>query len=106
LLAALRWLRVDALESLQATVEVFPGRPESVAVRSSGLVGSTDKFRQAFLLPEVAVLKQPARIIVPVNMFRPNIMLELLTGQSVRIRLTELIERGNDYDCAIYQSTP
>jgi hypothetical protein len=106
LLAALRWLRVDAVESLRATVEVFPGVPEGIAVRSSGLAGSTDKFREAFLLPLVAVLKQPSRIVLPVNMFRPNIVLEILAGQPSRIRLTDIIERGNDYDCATYQAMP
>jgi hypothetical protein len=106
LLAVLRWVRVDAAESLQAGVEILPGLPEAVAVRGSGLAGSTDKFRPAFLLPAVAVLKQPARIVLPVNVFRANIVLEVLTAASVRIRLKEVIERGNDYDCVTYQPVP
>jgi hypothetical protein len=102
LLAALRWVRVDVTESLQAGVEVFPGLPEPVAVRSAGLVGAGEKYRPAFLLPAVAVLRQPQRIVLPVNMFRPKVELELLAGSSRRIRLGELTERGNDYDCATF----
>ena len=102
LLGCVRWVLVA--DALQAGVYFFPGRPEPVALRGSGPAAGGEKYRQAFLLPEVTALGQEASVVMSVGSFKLGKAMEILAGQSRQIRLTRLIERGADYERAAYEA--
>jgi hypothetical protein len=101
LLGNLRWTFVATADSLQAGVNLFPGRPEAVAVRSAA-PGVGEKFRQAFLLPAVPALKQEASIVMPVGLFKLGKTVDVYGEKARQLRLTRLVERGADFERAAY----
>jgi hypothetical protein len=104
LLGWLRWIRVDDQDLLHACAHLFGGFPQPAAVKGTGVAAVNEKYRPCFLLPEVAVLQLPRRIILPVGVYRPGATLDVLTEQRQELRVGELIERGNDFDYATCQA--
>ena len=103
LLGILRWVYSDGEDTLRASVQSLPGFPAPAAVRGTGLAAINDKYRTAFFLPEVPVLRQPQRIVLPPGMFRTGLVLEVRGDPPRQCRLVELRERGSDFDCATWQ---
>ncbi|HTY99589.1 MAG TPA: hypothetical protein VMB75_07130 [Rhodocyclaceae bacterium] len=103
LLGNVRWSMVDDDGRLHAGVMVFPGQPEPVALRSTGLAAVKEKYRQAFLLPALASLAEQATAIVPAGWFRRDRILEVFTDRPSQIRLTELVDRGADFDRVAFE---
>jgi len=99
LLGSVRWALVG--DALQLGLNLFPGCPEPVAVRGTGIAG--EKFRQAFLLPAVAALHHERSIVVAVGSFKLGRVVEVLAGSLRLLRLTRLIERGADFERAAYE---
>jgi hypothetical protein len=106
LLGWLRWIHVGAGNSLHAGAHIFPGVPEAIAVRSRSSALVAEKFRPAFLLPEVAALGLPQRIVLPPGMFRSDLVVEIFREQLYRISLSRLRERGSDFECVEYLAEP
>ncbi len=102
LLGSVRWALVS--ENLQVGLNLFPGQPEPVSVRNAGAAAARDKFRPAFLLPAVPAVKQEASIVMPVGTFKLGKSVEIFTGQSRRLRLLRLVERGVDFERATYET--
>jgi cyclic-di-GMP-binding protein len=103
MLGNVRWSMVDGENRVHAGIMVFPGQPEAVALRSTGLAAVKEKYRQAFLLPAVTALAQPATVIVPAGWFKRDRILEVFTDRPWQIRFTELVDRGMDFDRVAYQ---
>lgn len=101
LLGSVRWALVA--DSLQLGVHLFAGKPEPAAVRGYGPAAAGDKYRQAFLLPAVAAVRQDASIVLPVGTFKVGRIVEVFTGQARLLRLTRLVERGADFERAAYE---
>jgi hypothetical protein len=104
LLGSTRWAMVTADGNLHLGILVVPGRPEAVAVRSTGLAAVKEGYRQAFLLPGIAALGTSANIIVPSGWFKKERVLEVYSDHSRQIRLSELVDRGADFDRATYET--
>ncbi|MDO8931420.1 MAG: hypothetical protein Q7U97_03420 [Rhodocyclaceae bacterium] len=102
LLGSVRWALIG--NELQAGVYLFPGKPEAVALRGSGPAAAGEKYRQAFLLPAVAAIRQDASVIMPVGTFKLGKTVEIYTGQTRQLRLNRLVERGADYERATYEA--
>lgn len=106
LLGQLRWATVAPDANLHSGIQLFPGRPEAVAIRSTGLAAVKEPYRQAFLLPAVDALKVPPCVFIPVGWYRAERILEVFTDHSRQIRLMELLDRGADFDRVSYQALP
>jgi hypothetical protein len=103
LLGTLRWAMIDSRDALQAGVQIIAGEPLPVAVRGTGAAAVREKYSPAFLLPAVAALEEPASIVLPVGWYRRERTLEVLDKQAFQVRLTHLIDRGGDFERAIYE---
>jgi cyclic-di-GMP-binding protein len=106
LLAMVRWAQVVD-EHLAAGIALMPGKPQAVAVRSTGVMASNEAYRPAFLLPALAALGQPACAVLPPGSFKPGRIMEAWTPSAAwRIRLKEILERGADFDRASFEEVP
>lgn len=104
LLGSVRWALQMGDETIQTGVHFFPGKPEPVAVRAADPGVGTEKYRQGFRLPEIAALKSAASIVLPVGSFKLQRIVEIFAdGQSRKVRLTRLLERGADFERAAYE---
>ncbi|MDP2811207.1 MAG: hypothetical protein Q8O34_13775 [Rhodocyclaceae bacterium] len=102
LLGCVRWAMVGKGEILHAGIHIFPGRPEPVAIRNTGLAAVNEKYHQAFLLPAIVALNESASAIIPSGWFKLGRVLEVFTDQGRQIRLTRLIGRGGDFERVAY----
>lgn len=101
LLAAARWARLAGGKELQAGVQILPGNPQAVSLRGTGLSAVSEKYRPGFKLPAVPALQESVSVIVPAGWFRPGRVIELYEQSSRQIRLTQVLDRGSDFErCA------
>lgn len=99
-----RWIRFDADDELNIGIHAFPGIPMAVGIRAPVLISSLqNKFTQAFLLPEIPTIKEAATLILPQGWYGPNKILELHIDDTLRLRLTQLIERGADFERVAFE---
>lgn len=104
LLGSVRWALLVGDDTVQAGVHFFPGKPAPVAVRALDPGAGSEKFRPGFLLPEIAALKSAASVVLPVGSFKLQRIVEIFAdGQSRKLRLTRLLERGADFERAAYE---
>jgi len=82
---------------LHIGVRALPGLPEPIAVRPSGM-GTGAAYVQAFLLPDVSVLKAEPSLVLPNGWFQTGRIIDVFTSESQRIKLTKLMEKGADYE--------
>jgi len=98
-LGVINWLIFPSNEGLDIGVRVLPGAPLAVAVRPVSLMtDATSKYVQAFLLPDMPVLKETTSLVLPPGWFAPGRLVEIHTGEAQTVRLTSLIERGGDFE--------
>lgn len=98
-MGVVRWLVVLHGGELKAGIRTFPGAPQAVAVRPTGLnVKESEKYVQAFLLPHVPALQIPGSLVLPAGWFRPARVIEMYTDVEQRLKLTGLVERGVDFE--------
>lgn len=99
LLAQTRWLMQEQSGGVIAGVETMPGLPAAVAARSTGInVSAAEPYSPIFMLPEVAAMRAEASLVLPHGWFQAGRVLEILSEPACRAKLTELIERGADFD--------
>lgn len=104
LLGMVRWVMLEGSDALSAGVNVFAGKPEPVALRTSGLELGNDRWHQGFLLPEVAVINQAPSMITPPGWYRRDRIVEVYAeDKPLRLRVTGLIERGLDFERVSWQ---
>jgi hypothetical protein len=107
LLGCTRWVTAGGDgTTMHAGVQIFPGLPEAVASRGTGLAAVNEPYRQAFLLPAVPALKEPATAIIPAGWFKLDRVLEVLTDSARQIRLKHLVDHGIDFDRVSYEPIP
>ena len=95
----IRWMRFDPNGDLNIGLRAFPGIPMAVGIRAPVLIPTLqNKFLQAFLLPEIPALKEPATLVLPHGWFGPNKQLELHIDDTLNVRLAAVIERGADFE--------
>jgi hypothetical protein len=62
-----------------------------------------EKFVQALALGAVQALGAPPTLVLPVGWYKPGRILEVYGESSQRLRLTELVERGSDFERVAYE---
>ncbi|GAO36899.1 hypothetical protein SCT_2314 [Sulfuricella sp. T08] len=99
-LGVIKWLIFPSSDGLNIGVRVLPGAPLAIAVRPVSLMtNATSKFVQAFLLPDMPVLKETTSLVLPPGWFAPGRLVEIRTGEeSMTVKLNSLIEKGSDYE--------
>lgn len=96
LLCAVRWLSVSTEFELSIGVQILPGVPVGVSVRPGGV--TAEKPVPALMLPATAALQAPDSLVLPAGWFKPERIIEISTDAVRRVRLTESIERGADFE--------
>lgn len=104
MLAQARWLMSGENGDLHAGLRVLPGVPTAIALRPTGLNAQNEPYVQALALSAVQALSAPATLVVPVGWFKPKRVVELLGEAPVRLRFTELVERGTDFERVAYEN--
>jgi hypothetical protein len=103
MLGQLRWLMRTHAGALHAGVKLLPGTPTAIAVRATGLNAQDDGYVPALALSGVPALGAPAALVLPAGWFKPRRVIDRLDGDSRRVRLTELLERGLDFERVAYE---
>lgn len=106
MLGQIRWLMQNDAGDLLAGVRLLPGLPAVTAVRPTGLNVVGAKFVQALSLTAVAALNAPPSLVLPSGWFKPKRVVEVYVEGPVRVRLTEMIDRGSDYERCGYEMVP
>ncbi|MCK9380477.1 MAG: hypothetical protein M0P95_05345 [Sulfuritalea sp.] len=98
-LGNVRWALREGDDSLAAGVQLFPGEPRPVAVRTVEAGSIRGSWRQGFLLPEFAALKEPASVIVPGGTFHINRGIEVMVDQQLReLKLLRVLDLGIEFE--------
>lgn len=103
-LGNVRWALREASDSLAAGVQLFPGEPRPMAVRTVATGEPTGPWRQGFLLPAVAALDEPASVVLPAGTFRLDRAVEVMVDQQLRkLKLSRVLDRGLEFErCNFY----
>jgi hypothetical protein len=96
LLCAVRWLSVSPEFEPHIGVQILPGVPVGVSIRPAGV--TSEKPVPALMLPASAALQSPDSLVLPSGWFKPERVVEIETDAVRKLRLTELIERGADFE--------
>ena len=103
MLGQVRWLVQNDAGDLYAGIRLLPGLPAATAVRPTGLNVIGAKYVQALSLTSVAALDAPPSLVLPAGWFKPKRVIEVYVDGHVKVRLTEMIDRGSDYERAAYE---
>lgn len=97
MVATVRWLQQDEENRIEMGLQILSSR--AIAARASQAHGTESAPLPALLLPEIPVLKQPARIAAGKGSYTPLRELTLQTPNGPqRIRATRLAEQQMGYD--------
>lgn len=103
MLGQIRWLVQNDAGDLYAGVRLLPGLPAATAVRAVGLNVLDPKYIPALSLTGVAALSAPPSLVLSSGWFKPKRVIEVYVEGHVKVRLTEMIERGTDYERVGYE---
>jgi len=103
LLGQMRWLVQSDAGDLYAGIRLLSGLPAATAVRAVGLNVIGAKYVQALSLTSVASINAPPSLVLPSGWFKPKRVVEVYVDGHVRVRLTEVIDRGSDYERVAYE---
>ena len=105
-LAKVIWLKLEADGRIRAGLRLIPSRPHAVLIRSAdGESHSSAKYVRAFLLPSVPALGQRSSLVLPVGWFHHERMIEIRAEQPFKARLVRRLERGADFEQAVFAET-
>ncbi len=99
LLARITWLMQEKGGGLIAGIQALPGIPTATAARVLE-VGSEwgNKYQRAFLLPALASIGEAPSLVLPPGWYRNGRLVEIYTDAPQRLRLTQLLEDGPDFE--------
>jgi hypothetical protein len=103
MLGQIRWLMQNDAGDLYAGVRLLPGLPAATAVRPTGLNVAGAKYVQALSLTAVPALNAPPTLVLPSGWYKPKRVVEVYVEGHVKVRLTEMIERGTDHERCAYE---
>lgn len=104
-LGNVRWALREGDDSLAAGIQLFPGEPRPVAIRTVELDGTRGNWRQGFLLPEFAALKEPATLIAPGGTFHIDRSIEMMVDQQLQVlKLLRVLDRGIEFERCNFQT--
>ena len=105
-LGQVRWLMAADNGDLHAGIRLLPGLPAACAVRPTGLNVQNEKFVPALSLGAVPALQSPPSLVLSLGWFKPKRVLELFIEAPVRARLTDVLERGLDFERVAFEILP
>jgi hypothetical protein len=98
-LGALSELASDTEGRIVATVTLFPGKPEPVAVRAGDARNRANAhWTQGFALPALEKLNIPASLVVPSGMGSRGRGIEMWNEGARESTVEEILQRGTDFD--------
>ena len=98
-LGVVKWLIFPSNDGLNIGVRVLPGAPLAIAVRPVSPMTDASKYVEAFLLPDMPVLKETISLVLPPGWFAPGRLVEIHSGEKpITVGLHNLIEKGSDYE--------
>jgi hypothetical protein len=98
-LGTVRWMLRDGYNSLTAGIQLFPGEPRPVAIRSVESDGTQGMWRQGFLLPGVAILHEPVSVVVAAGTFRIDHKIEVMIDHKLKVfKLFRVLDRGIEFE--------
>jgi hypothetical protein len=103
MLGQVRWLMQNDAGDLYAGLRLLPGLPAATAVRPTGINVIGAKYVQALSLTAVAALNAPPSLVLPAGWFKPKRVVEVYFEGHIRVRLTEVLDRGADYERCGYE---
>jgi len=103
ILGQVRWLIGADNGDLRAGVKLMPGVAAAALVHAVGLNEKSQKPVSALTLGAVAAIGSPPTLVLPSGWFRPKRVLEVHSEQPFSVRLTEVIERGADFERVAYE---
>jgi len=106
MLGQVRWLMSADNGDLHAGVRLLPGLPAETAVRPTGLNVMDAPYVQALSLTAVPALNAPPTLVLPSGWYKPKRVIDVFVDSAVRVRLTEMIERGSDFERVTYEILP
>jgi len=102
MLGQVRWLMGADNGDLSAGVRLLPGLPQAIAVRATGLNAQNEKY-----LPALSLSKWPRSyagvLALPPGWYKPRRVIELMTRSPTRVALTEVLDRGADFERVGYE---
>ena len=98
MLGQVRWLMGAENGDLSVGVRLLPGLPQAIAARATGLNAQNEKYLPALSLSTVPALNTPASLVLPPGWYRPKRVIELMTDPPTRVALTEILDRGTDFE--------
>jgi hypothetical protein len=104
ILGQVRWLIGAVSGDLRAGVKLMPGIAAPTSVRGTGLNDKAERPVSALALSAVPAVKSPATLVLPAGWYRPQRVLEVVTEKPYSVRLTEILERGADYERVAYEA--
>jgi hypothetical protein len=102
-LGQVRWLLGAADGELRAGVKLIPGAPTAITLRGVGL-NETERSIYGLSLAPVAGVQAPPALVLAMGTFKPGRVLQIQGDQPKTLRLTELVERGADFERVAYES--
>jgi hypothetical protein len=104
MLGQVRWLMAAASGELHLGLKLLPGMPAGIAARPTGLNAQNEKYAPALALGAVPPLGAPVSLVLPSGWFKPRRVLELFADAPLRVRLTDVLERGADFERIVYET--
>ena len=102
-LAQVRWLMSGENGDLHAGLSLLPGLPSGIGARPTGLNAQNEEYVQALALSAVQALGAPPTLVLPSGWFKPKRVIDVYVEQSLHVRLTEVVERGTDFERIAYE---
>jgi hypothetical protein len=104
MLGQVRWLMAARNGDLQAGLKLLPGIPSPIAARQLGLNVQVPEFAPALALAGVQALNSAPTLVLPIGWFKPGRVIEIYTSAAAQVRLTELVERGADFERVAFEA--
>jgi hypothetical protein len=71
------------------------------------MADATNKYVQAFLLPDMPILRETTSLVLPPGWFSPGRLVEIHSGEELfTVKLNRLIEKGYDFERAGFVKVP
>jgi hypothetical protein len=98
------WAAINAnRDTLLAGIHPMPGPPVVATLHTPGMGTIKAQYCRGFSLPAIEGLKEPASVLTPAGWFQPNHIIEVKTDDTMKIRLTRVIDRGVDFERCTYE---
>jgi hypothetical protein len=104
ILGQVRWLIGAVNCDLRAGVKLMPGIAAATSVRGTGLNDKSERPTSALALGAVPAVKSPPTLVLPAGWFKPKRVLEVVGEKPYKVRLTDVVERGSDYERVAYEA--